>query len=349
MTMPAGHIRPAIRPQNADFSSEAARTKSDRVDVTLATALVAVRRDEPLILVRASETERTIAPALAGGSFDAYQYDTVEAAARAQIASTARAMPPRLDQLCTICGHGRSVATANGFAPSLIVGFLGLFGNPDSVVSHSLSWQSWYAFLPWEDRRNAASPGEFGPFEAKLIERAELLEAQAMSRGNGAGIDRRRQIESLFGLKGHAWDETKALERFELLQALGLISEHPAQQGGQLQADANGVAAGARPPEGMGIAMSAGHRHILAAAVSRLRARVKEYPVVPELFAGEFTLFELQKIVEAILKPNLHKQNFRRQVESANLVESTGKQKRDTGGRPAELYRYSSDALLKAL
>lgn len=341
MTMPAGHIRPAIRPQNADFSSEAARTKSDRVDVTLATALVAVRRDEPLILVRASETERTIAPALAGGSFDAYQHDTVESAARAQIASTARAMPPRLDQLCTICGHGRTVAAANGFAPSLIVGFLGLFGNPDSVVSHSLSWQSWYAFLPWEDRRNAGSPGELGPLEAKLIERAELLEAQALSRGNGAGIDRRRQIDSLFGLNGHMWDETKALERFELVQALGLIAEH--------QTDASGGAAGAKVPEGMGIAMTAGHRHILAAAISRLRARVKEYPVVPELFSGEFTLFELQKIVEAILKPNLHKQNFRRQVESANLVESTGKQKRDTGGRPAELYRYSSDALLKAL
>ena len=76
------------------------------------------------------------------------------------------------------------------------------------------------------------------------------------------------------------------------------------------------------------------HRRILATAIGRVRAKIKYRPVIFELMPDEFTLFELQKTVEAILGPHLHKQNFRRLVEGAGLVEPTGEVKTRTGGRP---------------
>jgi hypothetical protein len=62
-----------------------------------------------------------------------------------------------------------------------------------------------------------------------------------------------------------------------------------------------------------------------------------------------FTLFELQKTVEAILGPHLHKQNFRRLVEGGGLVEPTEHYRFRTGGRPARLYRFRPDVLLERL
>jgi hypothetical protein len=59
-----------------------------------------------------------------------------------------------------------------------------------------------------------------------------------------------------------------------------------------------------------------------------------------ELMPGEFTLTELQRTVEAISGRHLHKQNFRRLVESAALVEPTGDTSTATGGRPAALFRF---------
>ncbi len=60
-----------------------------------------------------------------------------------------------------------------------------------------------------------------------------------------------------------------------------------------------------------------------------------------------FTLFELQKTVEAILGPHLHKQNFRRLVETGGLVEPTDEHRLRTGGRPARLYMFRHDVLLE--
>ena len=53
---------------------------------------------------------------------------------------------------------------------------------------------------------------------------------------------------------------------------------------------------------------------------------------------------KFQEHVEAI-KVLLHKQNFRRLVEKAGLVEHTGKFDTGTGGRPAELFRFRRDVL----
>ena len=85
----------------------------------------------------------------------------------------------------------------------------------------------------------------------------------------------------------------------------------------------------------------------MATAIGRVRAKIKYRPVIFELMPDDFTLFELQRTVEAILGPHLHKQNFRRLVEGAGLVETTGEVKMRTGGRPAKLYRFRREVLLE--
>ena len=87
------------------------------------------------------------------------------------------------------------------------------------------------------------------------------------------------------------------------------------------------------------------HRRILATAISRLRAKLKYRPVVFELMADDFTLTELQRTVEAISGRHLHKQNFRRLVEGAALVEPTGGTAPQKRGRPAALFRFRREIL----
>jgi hypothetical protein len=50
--------------------------------------------------------------------------------------------------------------------------------------------------------------------------------------------------------------------------------------------------------------------------------------------------------VEAISGHHLHKQNFRRLVESTGLVEATSEQT-NTGGRPAALFRFRREVLVE--
>ncbi len=142
-----------------------------------------------------------------------------------------------------------------------------------------------------------------------------------------------------FGFDGAAWDEEKVLDRYELLYEAG-----PRGRGDPRRP--RGRAPWNDRPR-LGTPMRFDHRRILATAIGRVRAKIKYRPVIFELMPDEFTLFELQKTVEAILGPHLHKQNFRRLVEGAGLVEPTGEVKMRTGGRPAKLYRFRREVLLE--
>ena len=83
----------------------------------------------------------------------------------------------------------------------------------------------------------------------------------------------------------------------------------------------------------------------LVTAIARLRAKLKYRPVIFELMAGEFTLTDLQTTVEAISGRHLHKQNFRRLVETGALVEPTGETWTATGGRPAAIFRFRREVI----
>lgn len=140
-----------------------------------------------------------------------------------------------------------------------------------------------------------------------------------------------------FGVDNSSWDEEKVLERYEILYEAGLIDE--------ARRDRPEFAAANEDAVELGAAMAFDHRRILATAMGRLRAKLKYRPVIFELMPAVFTLTALQRTVEAISGRHLHKQNFRRLVESTDLVEPTGDTTHATGGRPAALYRFRREVL----
>ena len=92
--------------------------------------------------------------------------------------------------------------------------------------------------------------------------------------------------------------------------------------------------------------MQLDHRRILATALGRLRGKLKYRPVVFELLPPTFTLLQLQRLVEALAGVRLHKQNFRRAWSSAPAWwRAPGQLDAETGGRPAELFRFRREVL----
>jgi hypothetical protein len=140
-----------------------------------------------------------------------------------------------------------------------------------------------------------------------------------------------------FGVGGSPWDEEKVLDRYEFLYEAGLVEE--------ARRDGRPAALGRGKLPKLGVPMPFDHRRILATAIARLRAKLKYRPVIFELMPADFTLTELQRTVEAISGRHLHKQNFRRLVETGSLVEPTGTVSTATGGRPAARFRFRREVV----
>ncbi|MBK9049878.1 MAG: NUDIX hydrolase [Chloroflexi bacterium] len=87
------------------------------------------------------------------------------------------------------------------------------------------------------------------------------------------------------------------------------------------------------------------HAEIIHYALTRLRYKLEYTTVGFQLLPDVFTLSELQKAYEIILDEKLDKRNFRRKILSAEILQDTGKMKRDGEGRPAKLYGYRDDAV----
>ena len=85
------------------------------------------------------------------------------------------------------------------------------------------------------------------------------------------------------------------------------------------------------------------HAEILAAALARLKGKVRYEPIGFELLPPKFTLSQLQHLYEAALETNLDKRNFRKKVLSYGLLVPL-KEKQMTGRhRPAQLFRFDAD------
>lgn len=81
------------------------------------------------------------------------------------------------------------------------------------------------------------------------------------------------------------------------------------------------------------------HRDIVNVAVARLQAKVRYAPIGFNLLPPTFSLSELQRLYEVVLRRALDKRNFRRRILSMGVLQSAGKQ-RDVPHRAAALYRF---------
>jgi hypothetical protein len=307
------------------------------VGIGLNAAIIAVADNEPVALVVRGDTDSIGATdILPFGPFNPREHRTLEGGLRAWVHDQTGLDLGYAEQLYTFADRGRQAEHGDVSPHVVSIGYLAL---TQAVGHHGLTdgvWRSWYQYFPWEDWRRGRPEIIARDIEPRLKSWADKPAPQTAAQGPIARADRARIC---FGLDGMPWDEEKVLERFELLYEAGLADE--AARDGR-----NSAREWTERPK-LGLAMQSDHRRILATAISRTRAKIKYRPVVFELMPGEFTLYELQKTVEAILGPHLHKQNFRRLVEGAGLVEPTGDVKTRTGGRPAKLFRFRREVLLE--
>jgi 8-oxo-dGTP diphosphatase len=86
-------------------------------------------------------------------------------------------------------------------------------------------------------------------------------------------------------------------------------------------------------------ALAFDHDSILETALTRLRGKLRYQPVGFELLPPKFTLSQLQHLYEAVLGEELDKRNFRKKIESFDLLVPL-KEKSTGSGRPAQLFRF---------
>lgn len=239
-----------------------------------------------------------------------------------------------VEQLYTFGDRGRHARAGDRDPHVVSVGYLALtrIGDGNQQPAGG-AWRSWHDFFPWEDWRQrrpdiietTIAPGLRGWVE------------EAPDAISSAGLSRRQRVALLFGARGRGFDEENVLERYELLYEAGLLEE--------ALRDGREAAARRGKLDPLGAPMRHDHRRILATAMGRLRAKMKYRPVIFELMPPAFTLTELQRTVEAIAGRHLHKQNFRRLVETSAIVEPTGEMSLKTGGRPAALFHFRRNVL----
>ncbi|WEX78451.1 NAD regulator [Sinorhizobium numidicum] len=304
------------------------------VEIGLNAVIVAVVNRSPRIL-GISEADGDTRDSLPFGPFDPARHRTFETSLRARVEKRTALKLGYIEQLYTFGDRGRQRLPGEEGKHMVSVGYLALTRtdaeNNERLAEAGAHWRDWYGYLPWEDWRQ----GRPAILDQTILPALARWESTPSEEERSASITQRRsRVRLAFGLDDFPWDEERVLERYELLYDAGLVREAV-------------IDGHCRNPDNpaIGLAMRHDHRRIVATAVARLRGKIKYRPVVFELMPPEFTLTDLQATVEAISGRHLHKQNFRRLVEGAELVEPTGGTLASTGGRPAALFRFRRQIL----
>lgn len=83
------------------------------------------------------------------------------------------------------------------------------------------------------------------------------------------------------------------------------------------------------------------HKEIITAAVERIRAKLGYTNIVYGAMPRYFTLTELQRVYEIILRRTIDKRNFRKKILSLGLLKKTNHKASGLRHRPAELYEFA--------
>src|SRR5690606_39004104 len=214
-------------------------------------------------------------------------------------------------------------------------------------------WRDWYDYFPWENHLEGKPSIIMDFIVPALLEWANkttdaIVQQRRRQRiglcwglsesflagndfGNCENKDAGIDTASDNNQDNREWVAEHVLLRYEMLYEAGLIPEAPTyppsysantQISTQTSTQTN---AQTRPlPENwsqlIGVPMYYDHRRVIATAISRLRAKIEYRPLIFGLMPNVFTLSQLQQSVEALSGVRLHKQNFRRLLDSQNLV-----------------------------
>lgn len=87
------------------------------------------------------------------------------------------------------------------------------------------------------------------------------------------------------------------------------------------------------------------HKEIIEYSLKRTRERLELCPVAFQLLPKKFTLTELQKSYELILKKDLDKRNFRKKMLATNMLIDLNECTKTGSKRPAALYSFDTITL----
>jgi hypothetical protein len=319
---------------------------ADSIVIGLSAVVMAIQDGEAVALtVRPTDRRTHEASTLSGlpsGPFDPSGPRTFELQLRAFVTEQTGFEIGFVEQLYTFGDEGRDAPLADlGEAQAqtggrvISVGYLALTPEAEDAPALPADWSPWTRYFPWEDWR----PGRPPVIDEAI---APALRQWAAARSGAAAAERLARARLLFALDGAPWNEERVLDRYELLYEAGLAAEAARDRD---RAQGRDAPEPAGFHKALGEPMVSDHRRILATGLGRLRGKIKYRPVVFELMPPAFTLSALQRTVEAITGVALHKQNFRRMVERTGLVEGLGRLDVETGGRPAELFRFRRERL----
>ncbi len=85
------------------------------------------------------------------------------------------------------------------------------------------------------------------------------------------------------------------------------------------------------------------HSAIIMESVEIIKHKIRQSMTLKKLFPSDFTLPEIQKMYEQVLKQDLDRRNFRKKFLKADLIEETGDKSIGNNGRPAKLYRFKEE------
>jgi hypothetical protein len=274
------------------------------------------------------------------GPFDPSSDRTLELGLRRWVREQTGLELGYVEQLYTFGDRNRDPSECEGGPRVVSVAYLALVREGKLSGTAGAHWREWRLFLPWEDWRSGR-PDVIENHIAPALNRWIKSTAEMKVRR-----ERRERCDINFGLNGAPWVPERVLERYELLYEVDLAVESLRNRSPQSDMDApSKIVEQPSWIQSLGRPMALDHRRILATALGRLRGKLKYRPVVFELLPSEFTLLQLQRLVEALAGGRLHKQNLRRLVETGGLVEGTDRFVSKTGGRPAELFRFRREVL----
>lgn len=310
-------------------------TENQGTVLNLLGVIVAVTDEVPKVLV----VDHGDSCALPNGPFIPQQHATLEEGLHSLVESQTGLDLYYVEQLYTFGNRHRDPNEADGGPRVVSVAYIALT-HENEIPQDTAHWADWYDFLPWEDWRHGR-PSVIADQVEPHLQRWVLK-----ARGTQQQKNRGERCKVTFGDRSSAeMDAVLSLERFELLYEISLVKESVRDGiGPERKAPRSASIVDAMGRE-MGREMAYDHRRVLATALGRLRGKLAYRPVVFELLPGEFTLLQLQRVAEALGGSKLHKQNFRRMVASADLVEPVGRATVVGRGRPAELFRFRREVL----
>ena len=282
-----------------------------------------------------------------------------------------------LEQLYTFVDTNRR----NNDGHALVyVSYLGLVQETQAQLQSQALWRDWYDYFPWENHLEGmpaiimdyivpallhwADDAKEPDVQQRRCQRIGLcwgvseimLDNCCQNKSAVSNTETNSQPINNPEYENREWIAEHVLLRYEMLYEAGLIAEAPTYPPSYLsntQSDSaqtnNAFKLASNWSQLIGSPMYYDHRRVIATAISRLRAKIEYRPLIFGLMPDVFTLSQLQQSVEALSGVRLHKQNFRRLLESQNLVLETGQSSSAQRGRPAKLYRFRHDIELQSL